>query len=104
MSELRQEIKSGRIKNFKYQLKKLIIKPTQLVPKIQEEFLSMTFKIEINKEECIGCGACVNACDNFELDENQGKAIVKKSKIEGIGCNQEAADICPVDAIKVKKI
>ena len=58
-------------------------------------------KIKIDKNKCIGCGACASACDNFEL--KQGKAHVKKSEVEEIGCNQEAADICPVEAIQIIK-
>ena len=61
----------------------------------------MAFKIEVDKEKCIGCGACAATCDNFELEE--GKATVKKAEVEDLGCNQEAADMCPVDAIKVEK-
>jgi ferredoxin len=56
-------------------------------------------KIEIDKEKCIGCGACASACDNFELRE--GKAHAKKAEVDEIGCNQEAADACPVEAIKI---
>jgi len=62
----------------------------------------MAFKIEVDEEKCIGCGACAASCDNFELEE--GKAKAKKTKVDKIGCNQEAADVCPVEAIKVKKI
>ena len=61
----------------------------------------MAFKKEVDKETCIGCGACVAACNNFELEE--GKASVKESEVDDIGCNQEAADVCPVQAIKVVK-
>ena len=61
----------------------------------------MTIKIEIDKEKCIGCGACVATCDNFELED--GKAHAKQSEIEEIGCNQEGADVCPVEAIKITK-
>ena len=51
-------------------------------------------------EECIGCGACTAACDNFEMKE--GKAHPKQAEVEEVGCNKEAADICPVDAIKIE--
>ena len=61
----------------------------------------MAFKIEVDKEKCIGCGACAATCDNFEMEE--GKAVAKQSKVEEIGCNQEGADVCPVDAIKIIK-
>ena len=62
----------------------------------------MTYKITVDKEKCLGCGACIAQCDNFELKDD-GKAYAKKSEVEEIGCNQEAADVCPVDAIKIKK-
>lgn len=62
----------------------------------------MSYKIKVDEEKCIGCGACAATCDNFEIEE--GKAKAKKTKVEDIGCNQEAADICPVDAIKVEKV
>ena len=60
----------------------------------------MAYKIEVT-DECIGCGACTGACDNFELKDN--KAYPKKAEVEEIGCNKEAADICPVKAIKITK-
>jgi len=61
----------------------------------------MTYKINIDKEKCIGCGACTAQCDNFEMKGD--KAVAKKKEVDEIGCNQEAADICPVEAIIVKK-
>ena len=64
----------------------------------------MAFKISINKDECIGCGACVATCDNFEMDEEENKAKVKDAGVDEIGCNQEAADVCPVQCIKIKKV
>ena len=60
------------------------------------------FKVEINEEACIGCGACTS-CDNFELGDN-GKAKAKESEVDEAGCNQEAADNCPVSCIKVTEI
>jgi ferredoxin len=61
----------------------------------------MAIKIEVDKEKCIGCGACAATCDNFELEE--GKSHAKKTEVDDIGCNQEAADVCPVEAIKITK-
>lgn len=60
----------------------------------------MVYKIKV-EDSCIGCGACVSACDNFEMKD--GKSIVKKAEVKEIGCNQEAADICPVQCIKIEK-
>lgn len=59
------------------------------------------YKIEIDEDKCISCGACADACDNFEL---QDKAKVKKSEVDDIGCNQAAVDVCPVNCIKITKV
>ncbi len=62
----------------------------------------MGFDISIKTEDCIGCGACVAVCDsNWELVE--GKAHPKASKVEEIGCNQDAADTCPMNCIIIKE-
>jgi ferredoxin len=51
----------------------------------------------VDKDTCIGCGACVSICpDGFEMG-NDGKAQVKGEA----DCAQSAADSCPVGAIKV---
>ncbi|MFH2027699.1 MAG: ferredoxin [Nanoarchaeota archaeon] len=60
------------------------------------------YKVEVDKDSCIGCGACTS-CDNFEISDDN-KASPKEKEVEDIGCNQEAADICPVDAIKITKV
>ena len=55
-------------------------------------------KIKINKEKCIGCQLCVSICPKtFEMKDD--KAVVKKSAIEKITCEREAADSCPTEAI-----
>ncbi|MEM4336562.1 MAG: ferredoxin [Candidatus Woesearchaeota archaeon] len=70
-------------------------------------------KIVHEAEKCIGCGACVSVCEKFwQMKDN--KSHLKGSKQSGknwvleisereIGCNEEAAEICPVDCIKIKK-
>ena len=58
------------------------------------------YKVSVDKKKCIGCGACVAVCENFELKD--GKAFVKKASSD-LECNKEAADVCPVQAIKVTK-
>lgn len=60
------------------------------------------YKIGVDKEKCIGCGACAAQCDNFELDGDKAKE--KESEVDDIGCNQDAADACPVEAIKITKL
>lgn len=61
------------------------------------------YKIEINKETCIGCGNCANLCPiTFEMIE--GKAVAKRNNIGRISCEEEAANSCPVEAIAIKKV
>lgn len=59
------------------------------------------YKIELDKDTCIGCGACTVACDNFVLDGDKAKPV--KTEVDEPGCSQEAADSCPVSAIKITK-
>lgn len=58
------------------------------------------FKINFDKEACIGCGACTSVCDNWIMDG--GKAKPKKTTIteKELKGNKEAEAICPVGAIK----
>ena len=61
------------------------------------------YKIKQDREKCIGCGSCVAVCgDNWEMDGNKSKA--KKTEVEEIGCNQQAADSCPVGIITVEEV
>jgi ferredoxin len=73
------------------------------------------YKITHIKKNCIGCGACVAIAPEFwEMDEN-GLSHLKGSSTDENGndvreiddndaeINQEAADACPVQIIKVEK-
>jgi len=56
-------------------------------------------KISINKNACIGCGACESICPKvFKLKD--GKATAPKETNEK--CAKEAEESCPVNAIKVE--
>lgn len=71
-------------------------------------------KIIHDKEKCIGCGSCVIICPKFfEMTEDR-KAHLKGSKfdaktgieeleVEDLCCAQEAAEVCPVQIIKITK-
>ena len=61
----------------------------------------MVYKINFNKDECRGCGACT-FCDNWKMDDN-GKAYPVNIELDSLGCNQEAADVCPVNIIKINE-
>jgi len=64
------------------------------------------FKIELKREECIGCGSCEAVCpENWELKDD-GKSMYKKAVIseKEYDCNKQAEEICPVKVIKIKKM
>ncbi|MFC1742010.1 ferredoxin [Nanoarchaeota archaeon] len=59
------------------------------------------YKIEHDRDACIGCGACVNVCpDNWSMGDD-GKSNCKNVELDELGCNQDAAGNCPVSCIKV---
>lgn len=61
----------------------------------------MAYKLKINKDVCIGCGACASICPkSFEIKDN--KAILKKTKIEKLTCEKQAEESCPVNAISIE--
>ena len=61
------------------------------------------YRIIHEREKCIGCGSCAAICpENWELKGEKSRP--KKTILEEIGCNQEAADSCPVECIHVEKI
>ena len=72
-------------------------------------------KVKVNKDACIGCGACASICpDVFEL-KDEGLSEVKveeenKEKEEFVSVKEElqdevrdAADSCPTGAIEINE-
>ena len=60
-------------------------------------------KVKIDREECIGCGFCANACPKiFQLDEEEKAAVVKQPDKSEEKCASEAAEGCPAAAISVE--
>ncbi len=63
----------------------------------------MVWVIKQEHEKCIGCGVCVALCpDNWEMGTD-GKAHPKKTEVEDIGCNEQAAKSCPVQIIHIEQ-
>ena len=61
------------------------------------------YKIEHDRDGCIGCGACeMNCPDNWKMADD-GKSKPKKTEIseEEFECNKKAADECPVNVIHI---
>ena len=59
-------------------------------------------KITIDREECIGDGACVDAAPaTFVLDDDD-KAVLLEGSTDGRSAILEAAEACPVDVITVE--
>lgn len=60
-------------------------------------------KVKVNKEACIGCGACAAICDSvFEIDD-EGLSVVKEEKVkeEDKQAVIDASESCPTGAIEV---
>ena len=62
-------------------------------------------KVKVNKDACIGCGACAAICDEvFEInDEGLSEAKVEEVKEELQDEVRDAVDSCPTGAIEVNE-
>jgi ferredoxin len=55
--------------------------------------------VRIDKDKCIGCGACSTTCQEvFEIGDD-GKAQVKANAKKDAKCIKEAIKNCPTEAI-----
>jgi len=62
---------------------------------------SLMYSIRVNREKCKGCGNCAKVCpENWRLFEDK-KAHPIRVKVEKLGCNKEAMESCPYNAISI---
>lgn len=62
-------------------------------------------KVKVNKDACIGCGACASICPEvFELND-EGLSEVKEEEVKDELQDEvrDAADSCPTGAIVVEE-
>lgn len=62
-------------------------------------------KVKVNKDACIGCGACAAICDKvFEIND-EGLSVVKNEEVkkEDEQATKDAAESCPTGAIVVEE-
>ncbi|MDI3543749.1 MAG: ferredoxin [Candidatus Woesearchaeota archaeon] len=62
----------------------------------------MKYKVSVDREKCIACGACQVVCpDVFDTNEDgTAKCLVNETDDD---CVKEAADSCPVMAINIEE-
>lgn len=60
-------------------------------------------KAKVEKDTCIGCGLCADACPQVFSMEKDGKAAAKDFLVplEIEASCRDAAQQCPVEAIKI---
>ena len=61
----------------------------------------MGFTVELNKEKCSGCEACVEVCTAQVLAMHNGKSVTVNTK-DCIGC-LSCVEVCEPEVIKVEE-
>ncbi len=62
------------------------------------------FKVQFDRGNCLGCGACAATCPANWALQADGKSSPKETELEELGCNKDAADGCPSQCIKIVKL
>jgi len=57
----------------------------------------------VDYDLCIGCGSCVEVCPEvFQVRDDEKAYVIGEDKCSTCDC-EEAANICPVEAIKFEE-
>lgn len=82
-----------------------MVKGLKFAPLVSKDLPNqLKMKLQVDKNKCLGCGMCISLCPAvFELKNGKSqikeKAVLEKYK----DCIKEAAENCPVKAIKIEK-
>ena len=61
-------------------------------------------KAIVDLDLCTGCGLCVDTCPAvFDMDDAVAKVLVESVPEDALDTCREAADNCPVEAIKIEE-
>jgi ferredoxin len=61
-------------------------------------------KASVDKDLCIGCGLCAEICPAvFQMDDDHAVAKVETVPPEAEDACRDAAQQCPVEAIKIEE-
>lgn len=63
----------------------------------------MAYRVVHDTDACIGCGSCVDVCPSNWVMRGD-KSAPKSAKIKDVACNQDAADACPVQCIRIEEL
>ena len=69
---------------------------------MSKEFKGINYKITINHDDCIGCGACTSDCplNVFELIDGKSHATRVDDCCSTLACTA----VCPVNCITVEEL
>ena len=60
-------------------------------------------RVSVDQDTCIGCGLCPETCPEvFELRDDKATAKMEEVPEDQVECCKQAAEECPVEAIKVE--
>jgi len=78
--------------------------PSYATINMYSERITRMKQVEIDQDECIGCGACVELCpDIFAFNDDENKAYVTTPEGGDQDCIDEAIASCPASCISNKE-